>query len=236
MPKPDPRATIHHDSNKSRESIPTPLNMFPKTHPIRPINSFKAPSSRQNGLCLDGFSICLLAGCLRVGRGVLRCGKRLLASFGAYGGKEIIEALRFGEDLGEDFILLLPHFVSLTTTYVSPFSFSFNDFLTPFSSYVFPFVYSQCTKGYLTLLMRLAYYLSKKKKKLGLVIQATPQEIPLQFFNLISNPNRDREEGKEISTRIVFKGISFSSNQTKYIKSCQRYLHSRACNFWARYD
>jgi len=218
MPKPDPRATIHHDSNKSRESIPTPLNMFPKTHPIRPINSFKAPSSRQNGLCLDGFSICLLAGCLRVGRGVLRCGKRLLASFGG------------------DFILLLPHFVSLTTTYVSPFSFSFNDFLTPFSSYVFPFVYSQCTKGYLTLLMRLAYYLSKKKKKLGLVIQATPQEIPLQFFNLISNPNRDREEGKEISTRIVFKGISFSSNQTKYIKSCQRYLHSRACNFWARYD
>jgi hypothetical protein len=51
-----------------------------------------------------------------------------------------------------------------TTVYVfSLSSFSFLDFLTCFFSWAFPFVYSQFTKGRLTLLMRLAYYLYKKK-------------------------------------------------------------------------
>lgn len=45
------------------------------------------------GLCYDGLSICLPVGGLRANRGVLRCGKSL-ASFGAYKGKEITEALR----------------------------------------------------------------------------------------------------------------------------------------------
>jgi len=46
-------------------------------------------------LCLDGLLICLLVGGLQASRGVLRCGKwRPFASFGAYGGKEIIGALR----------------------------------------------------------------------------------------------------------------------------------------------
>jgi len=42
------------------------------------------------------------------------------------------------------------------TAYVFPLSFSYLDFLTRFSNYAFPFVYYQCTKGRLTLLMRLA--------------------------------------------------------------------------------
>ena len=47
------------------------------------------------GLCLDGFSICLLVGGPLEGRGVLQGGKWCLFSFvGSYGGKEIIGALR----------------------------------------------------------------------------------------------------------------------------------------------
>jgi hypothetical protein len=75
------------------------------------------------GLCFIKFSICLLPGGLRVGR-VLQCGKwRLLVSFGAYGGKEIIRALRIWRDLEGDFILLLPHFVSLDYGLRVPFFF-----------------------------------------------------------------------------------------------------------------
>jgi len=55
---------------------------------------------------------------------VLQCGKwRLLVSFGAYGGKEIIRALRIWRDLEGDFILLLPHFVSLDYGLRVPFFF-----------------------------------------------------------------------------------------------------------------
>jgi hypothetical protein len=63
------------------------------------------------GLCLDGFSICLLVGGPLEGRGVLQCGKWCLFSFvGAYGGKEIIGALR---TWGGHWRLLLPYIVSL---------------------------------------------------------------------------------------------------------------------------
>jgi hypothetical protein len=38
--------------------------------------------------------------------------------------------------------------------------------------------------------------------ELGLVIQATPDEITLQFSYPISNPNWDKEEGKEICRQV----------------------------------
>jgi len=47
------------------------------------------------GLCLDVLLICMIAGSPLVGQRVLRCGKwYLCASFGVYGGKEIVEILR----------------------------------------------------------------------------------------------------------------------------------------------
>jgi hypothetical protein len=46
-------------------------------------------------MCLDVLLICMIAGSPLVGQRVLRCGKwYLCASFGVYGGKEIVEILR----------------------------------------------------------------------------------------------------------------------------------------------
>jgi hypothetical protein len=88
------------------------------------------------GLCHDGLLICSLVGGLRVGRGVLRCGKwHPLAFFGAYRGKEITGALRMWRSPLEEILSSFYHTLYLSTTaYVFPLSFGFFDFLTRFSS------------------------------------------------------------------------------------------------------
>lgn len=66
----------------------------------------------------------------------------------------------------EDILASFFHTLYLwTMTFVSPLSLSFDDFFFfSFLVKVFPFVYFQCTQGCLMLLVRIDYYLLKKKK------------------------------------------------------------------------
>jgi hypothetical protein len=57
------------------------------------------------GLFLNVLLICMTAGGLLVGQGVLRCEKYLHASFGVYGGKRMIETLRTRRGLWEKLFL-----------------------------------------------------------------------------------------------------------------------------------
>jgi hypothetical protein len=66
----------------------------------------------------------------------------------------------------EDILASFFHTLYLwTVAFLSPMSISFSDFLVrfSFSSYVFPFVYFQCTKGRLTLSINLFIYQKKIK-------------------------------------------------------------------------
>jgi len=87
------------------------------------------------GLCPDGLLTCLLVGGLLESKRVLQCGKwRLFASFGVYGGKGIIRALRIWKVSWRRFY---PHFtircIFWIMAYVHHLSFSFDDFLARFS-------------------------------------------------------------------------------------------------------